>query len=54
MGKRLRKSHVKYTIIGLPITVAELKELQPFEFQNWVFEKLHGRVSLKKTGDMGH
>jgi len=53
MGKRLRKQHAKYQIIGLPRTVAELKALQPFEFQNWVFEKLHGRVNPRKTGDMG-
>jgi DNA modification methylase len=53
MGKRLRKSHAKYTIIGLPRTVAELQAIQPFEFQNWVFEKLHGRVNPRKTGDMG-
>jgi DNA modification methylase len=53
MGKRLRKTHAKYTIVGLPRTVAELQAIQPFEFQNWVFEKLHGRVNPRKTGDMG-
>ena len=53
MGKRLRKQHAKYEIIGLPRTVSELKALQPFEFQNTIFEKLHGRVNPRKTGDMG-
>jgi DNA modification methylase len=53
MSKRLRKSHAKYKIVGLPRTIAELKAIQPFEFQNWVFEKLHGRVNPRKTGDMG-
>jgi DNA modification methylase len=53
MGKRLRKYHAKYTIVGLPRTVTELHALQPFEFQNWVFEKLHGRVNPKKIGDLG-
>lgn len=53
MGKRLRKAHAKYVIVGLPRTVAELQAIQPFEFQNWVFEKLHGRVNPRKTGDMG-
>ena len=53
MGKRLRKQHAQYVIIGLPRTVKELEALQPFEFQNWVFEKLHGRVNPRKTGDMG-
>lgn len=51
--KRLRKLHAKYTIIGLPQTVEELKAIQPFDFQNWVFEKLHGRVNPRKVGDFG-
>lgn len=53
MGKRLRTYHAKYTIVGLPRTAAELQALQPFEFQNWVFEKLHGRVNPRKVGDFG-
>jgi hypothetical protein len=51
--KRLRKLHAKYVIIGLPQTVEELKAIQPFDFQNWVFEKLHGRVNPRKVGDFG-
>lgn len=53
MGTRLRKKHAKYKVIGLPRTIEELQALQPFEFQNWVFEKLHGRVNPRKIGDMG-
>jgi DNA modification methylase len=53
MGSRLRKLHAKYEIIGLPRTIEEIRALQPFEFQNWVFEKLHGRVNPKKIGDFG-
>jgi DNA modification methylase len=54
MAKRMRKIGVKEpTIIGLPRSVEELKALQPFEFQNWVFEKLHGRVNPRKVGDLG-
>jgi DNA modification methylase len=54
MVKRMRRIGVKeIKIIGLPKTVEELKALQPFEFQNWVFEKLHGRVNPKKIGDFG-
>jgi len=56
MVKRMRKLKVKISqknITGLPRTVEELKTLQPFEFQNWVFEKLHGRVNPRKIGDMG-
>ena len=37
----------------MPRTVTELKELQPFEFHNLVFEKLHGRVNPRKVGDFG-
>ena len=40
-------------IIGLPKTEKEILSMQPFEFQNWVIGKLMGRVSTRKTGDMG-
>jgi hypothetical protein len=54
MAKRMRMIGAKeYKIIGLPKTVEELRNLTPFEFQNWVFEKLHGRVNPKKIGDYG-
>lgn len=53
MAKRMRSVRAKITEIGLPKTAEELKAIQPFEFQNWVFEKLHGRVNPRKVGDMG-
>jgi DNA modification methylase len=56
MIKRMRKIKARVSnkdIIGLPRTVKELKALAPFEFQNWVFERLHGRVNPKKVGDLG-
>lgn len=40
-------------IIGLPKTLAEIHAMQPFEFQNWAIQTLMGRVSARKTGDMG-
>ncbi|MBA7496931.1 hypothetical protein ES702_07540 [subsurface metagenome] len=40
-------------IIGLPLNIAELKELPPFEFQNWCVGALGGTVNPKKVGDMG-
>lgn len=40
-------------VIGLPMSVNELRALQPFDFQNWVIGKLMGRSSNTKTGDMG-
>lgn len=56
MVDRLRKIGVQIgenDIIGLPRTIEELKLIKPFEFQNWVCQKLGGRVSTRKSGDMG-
>ncbi|MCK4366537.1 MAG: restriction endonuclease [Thermoplasmata archaeon] len=56
MVKRMRKLKVRITendVIGFPKTLGELKELKPFEFQNWVCQKLIARASRKKVGDMG-
>ncbi|MDH5266068.1 MAG: restriction endonuclease [Candidatus Bathyarchaeota archaeon] len=52
----MRKLNVQITendIIGLPKTVEELKVMQPFEFQNWVVQKLSARSTRRKGGDMG-
>jgi DNA modification methylase len=38
---------------GLPVTEADLKELKPFEFQNWIIQRVLGTHSPRKTGDMG-
>ena len=40
-------------IIGLPRTLEEVKAMLPFEFQNWVCEKLFARASRKMVGDFG-
>jgi hypothetical protein len=54
MAKRMRLLRAKVgEPIGLPKTVSELRNLEPFEFQNWVFDKLRGRVNPRKVGDMG-
>ena len=57
MFKRMQKLNpslrLEETVIGLPKTVEELRTLQPFEFQNWVIQKLGARVSERKIGDMG-
>jgi hypothetical protein len=47
-----RREH-EYISIGVPKTVKELKNLQPFEFQNWVINEMRARHSEKKGGDMG-
>lgn len=56
MAKRMQKLGVKIVendIIDLPKSVEELKAMPPFEFQNWVIRKLHGRLSKSKVGDFG-
>jgi len=53
---RLMASRINYSvgqIIGIPYTVEELKVLSPFEFQNWVVLRLGGRISPKKSSDLG-
>ncbi|MGI0068815.1 MAG: DNA methyltransferase [Nitrosopumilaceae archaeon] len=54
MAKRMKKiTGTNPNMIGMPKSLADLKKLQPFEFQNWVMDKLYARVSPRKVGDMG-
>lgn len=53
MAKRMRKLHVSPKIIGMPLTEDDLRKVEPFEFQNWVVRRMMGRVSKRKTADMG-
>jgi DNA modification methylase len=53
MNNRLRKLGASPKMIGMPATVKQLRKIQHFDFQNWVIERLGGRVSSKKVGDMG-
>lgn len=39
--------------MGMPMTQEDLHKLEHFEFQNWVVQKLFGRVSARKSSDMG-
>ncbi len=39
--------------IGLPVSEAQLKTLKPFEFQNWVIQRLNGTHSPRRSRDMG-
>ena len=41
------------TLVGLPSTVESLRQLKPFEFQNWVIQQFYGVASVRKSGDMG-
>jgi DNA modification methylase len=54
MKRRTEKVGAKDVhVVGLPVTLEELRELKPFEFQNWVMQRLNGTHSPRKTGDMG-
>ena len=53
-AKRLKKMGAfDITIVGLPKSVEHLKELDPFEFQNWVINEMGAYHNRKKVGDMG-
>ena len=56
VAKRMRKIGKNISendIIGLPHTIEELKNISPYDFQNWVCQKLNARVLPNKSGDMG-
>ena len=53
MANRMRKLHVSPNLMGMPMSEEDLRKLQPFEFQNWVVQRLFGRVSERKSSDMG-
>lgn len=50
-GGTLDAANIK--VIGMPTTEKELRNLKPFEFQNWIIQRVDGVHSPKKTGDMG-
>jgi DNA modification methylase len=56
MVSRMQKIGVKIAlsdIVNLPKSVEELEAMTPFDFQNWVIQKLYGRPSKTKVGDFG-
>lgn len=53
MGQRMAKLGTTARIEGLPVAEAELRQLKPFEFQNWVIRRIYGTAAARKTGDMG-
>jgi DNA modification methylase len=38
---------------GLPVTLEDVKGLDPFEFQAWIVQRVLGSPSPRKSGDMG-
>ena len=53
MSNRMLSLRAQVNLVGMPMTEDELKKIQPFDFQNWVVQRLFGRVSSKKTSDLG-
>jgi len=54
MKRRLEQDEAEdIQIIGLPMSIEQLKELNPFEFQNWIVGAMGGTPSKKKVHDMG-
>lgn len=54
MNRRLAKIGFTDTkLVGMPTTIEDLNNLKPFEFQNWIVDRINGVQSNKKVGDMG-
>jgi len=54
--KRLGSLGVNKTntdISGMPMTPKDVKKMDPFDFQTWAVNELHGTVNARKVGDMG-
>lgn len=53
MRRRLLKLGCQPAIENAPDSLPALKQLRPFEFQNWVVNAVNGTQSPRKVGDMG-
>ena len=54
MKRRLVKvGALEVKLIGMPASIDDLKSLKPFEFQNWIVDRINGIQSNRKSGDMG-
>ena len=53
MTKRLKKIGVHTEVKGAPATLADLKKMKPFDFQNTVLNRIYGRANPTKVGDEG-
>ncbi len=53
MRQRMVKEGAEPKVIGMPVTEEQLRALKPFEFQNWVIQRIHGTHAPRKTGDKG-
>jgi len=53
MKLRVDQEGANARVEGLPKTIEDLRELGPYEFQNWVIERVQGVQRRMKSGDMG-
>lgn len=53
MKERLERLGASVKLVGMPVNEDQLRELKPFEFQNWVIHRMHGTHAPRKTADMG-
>ena len=53
MENRMRKLGISPNMMGMPLSEEDLRKLPAFEFQNWVVQRLFGRISARKSSDMG-
>lgn len=53
MERRMRSLSISPNVVGMPLSEADLRKIGDSDFQNWVVKRLFGRVSARKSGDMG-
>lgn len=53
MKRRMSRFGIKVQTEGLPVTVDDLKSLDPYEFQNWIIGRVLGAHSPTKSRDGG-
>lgn len=53
MKRRVDQAGANATVVGLPATEEDLRKLGPYEFQNWVIQRVDGVSSTHKSGDFG-
>jgi DNA modification methylase len=53
MRRQLAQIGLDINVRGLPETIEDLRALKPFEFQNWVIERINGTHAPRRSGDLG-
>jgi DNA modification methylase len=53
MRRQLARLGLDIKVVGLPVSLDDLRALRPFEFQNWVIDRINGSHSPRPVHDMG-